>query len=55
MVLLEEIEDQNEKAQPNSAGAGSGRVNSLRQSGVGGKGETVEYVNDGGSDSTNAV
>lgn len=48
MALLDEIEEQQEKAKQ---GASGGRKNALAQPGGGGrKGETVKYVNDGDSD-----
>lgn len=50
MVLLAEIEDQQQEAQSHQSGSSGGRVNSLRQPGGGGKGETVTYVNEGTSD-----
>jgi hypothetical protein len=51
MVLIEEIDAQNEKAQSGPGGnSAGGRVNSVPRGGAGGKGETVEYVNDGDVD-----
>jgi hypothetical protein len=54
MVLIEEIDAQNKKAQEAQSGAGGGsaggRVNSVPRSGGGGRGETVQYVNDGDVD-----
>ena len=52
MVLMEEIDAQSKKAPEaqSGGGAGGGRVNSVPSGGASGKGETVEYVNDGDVD-----
>jgi hypothetical protein len=48
MALLDELQAQQDKAQPDQSGGG--RVNNLRQPKGGGKGETVTYVNEDESD-----
>jgi hypothetical protein len=48
-VILKELERQEAEAQRNGGGASPGQTNRLHQPGGGGRGETVTYVNDGGS------